>query len=163
MSEQQTIEEMREALAAFEREGVVECRHHTAHYLPWVKTETPAWDFVSTEYRPCPPKPAAPRKPREYWINDYGDDLWYRHNTAPMAKSCLRPGGETLHVREVLLPDEPQPDEPQPVDRTPWTRAGSQVFAGTSFVGNAASLREAERVMFAHNCAIGLSSEEGEA
>ena len=161
MSKQQTIEEMREALAAFEREGMVLSRFNDEPGDTWYAACKPNWDFEKYSFRPCPPKPAAPRKPREYWINDYGDDLWYRHNTAPMAKSCLRPSGETVHVREVLLPDEPQP-----VDRTPWMLStdGFGIFDGDGVIITTASTREgAARIVSTHNRAIGLSSEEGEA
>ena len=160
MSKQQTIEEMREALAAFERDGKVEGQYTYDANLDWWETSTPCWDFNGTRYRPCPPKPAAPRKPRECWIEEKQPG-WLDHSQAYCAESVFvtspSPECKLIHFREVL------PDEPQPIDRTPWVAVGSAVLCDGEHLFHAESRNSARRAVDAHNRAIGLSSKEEEA
>ena len=156
----QTTEEMKAALDAFERDGSVQTKRPESK--EWVTTDAPVWNFDLCEYRPCPPKPAAPRKPRECVVSFCASkppkDPWgcAYPTTAYLAHTT---GVEHVHMREVLVPDA----EPQPVDRTPWVAVGSAVLCDGEHLFHAESRNSARRAVDAHNRAIGITSKEEQA
>jgi len=93
-----TNSEMKTAIDAFERDGVIRCRKLSTEPGDWWETKSPGWDFADYEFSPKP-------SPREWWLNLYENAIHkgYVHES-PEAALREKGGGyiETVHVREVM-------------------------------------------------------------
>jgi hypothetical protein len=69
----------------------------------WYVIEYPNWMHEDAEYRIKPEPP----KPREWWINDYGNSLAIPVESRESADLCAGPNRiRCIHVREVLDDEE---------------------------------------------------------
>ena len=96
----QSIEKMRAALDAFERDGKVLFRDANHVLVALTVTSNPLWDFLREEYYPAP-------TPLECWANEYPDEyLNVYYASADEARRRVLPDATRVAVRMIEAPEQ---------------------------------------------------------
>ena len=94
----QTIDEMRAAFDAFERDGKICERNFSKD--PYTITTNPRWNFQESEFIPVP-------KPLECWANEYPDEyLNVYHTSADEARRLVMPGATRVAIHMIEDPEQ---------------------------------------------------------